>query len=79
MFYPFRHNTGVWQTDRVTFCDSIVRAMHSKSATSTVCRCLPVGHVIYWFPVWSSAMTGQSSTVMRTLRTLSPLLAVPNV
>ena len=29
---PFRHDTGVWQTDRRTSCHGIVRAMHTRRA-----------------------------------------------
>jgi len=36
---PFRHNTGVWQTDRQrdeqTSCNGIVRAMHTRRAVKT--------------------------------------------
>jgi len=30
-----RLDTGVWQTDRKTFCDGIVRAMHTRRAVKT--------------------------------------------
>ena len=34
--YPFRQNTGVWQTDRQTSCHGTVSAMHTRRAVKSV-------------------------------------------